>query len=217
MNKKLTFNKVIFTFLLFISIWSLRVILLKPYIDANYILWSRQLINSSIKTLIWLSFALYFIKKYDGQLNISLKEMFTTKIKGKTFFPLFILFIVYHLLRMIFGEFQINPNFHPSQLISQFLVVGLLEEIVFRGWFMNALSSFVSERKANFISAIFFMLIHYPSYIVGGSFQFPSIIIVSVLLFIMSIIFGWVFRKNRSLWTPIILHMIWDLLSITLI
>lgn len=218
MSKKLTLNKIIFTFFLFIVIWSIRITLLKPYIDTHYVFWSRQLINSSIKTLIWFGFALYFIKKYDSQLKISFKEMFTTKIMGKIFFPLLILFVVYHLIGMFltFGKFQINPSFHPSQLISQFLVVGILEEIVFRGWFMNALSSFVSEKKANIISAMFFIVIHYPSYIVGGTFQFPSIIMVSLFIFILGIIFGWTFRKNRSLWTPVILHMIWDLLSITL-
>jgi membrane protease YdiL (CAAX protease family) len=218
MENRLTFKKVVLSYFVFVLIWSVRIVLLKIYIDSNFVFWTKEIINGFIKSVIWFGFALYLIKEHDKKLKISLKEMFTNKIQWKIFLPILIIFIAYNCIGMFstFGGFQISPNFHPSQLISQFLLVGVLEEIVFRGWFYNALSTFIAERKANIIQALFFMGIHYPSYIIGGTFKFPGIILTSVFLFGMGIIFGWTFRKNKSLWTPIILHMVWDLLAISI-
>lgn len=218
MEKRLTLKKVVLSYCIFVLIWSMRIVLLKTYVDSNYVFWTKEIINGFIKTIIWFGFAFYLIKKYDKTLKINFKEMFTNKIQWKIFLPVLIIFIAFNCIGKILtvGGFKVSPNFHPSQLIGQFLLVGILEEILFRGWFYNALSSFISERKANIVQALFFMGIHYPSYIIGGTFKFPSIISISIFLFGMGIIFGWTFRKNKTLWTPIILHMVWDLLAITI-
>lgn len=218
MENRLTLKKVVLSYCFFVLIWSIRIILLKTYIDSNFVFWTKEIINGFIKIVIWFGFAFYLIKKHDKKLKISLKEMFINKIQGKIFLPILIIFVAYNCIGMFltFGGFKISPNFHPSQLISQFFLVGILEEILFRGWFYNVLSTFISERKANVVQALFFMVIHYPSYIIGGTFKFPAIICISVFLFVMGIIFGWTFRKNKSLWTPIILHMVWDLLAVTI-
>ena len=53
-------------------------------------------------------------------------------------------------------------------LVVTAITVGIYEESVFIGWFLNAISTFVSERKANLISSALFVLIHYPGWISAG-------------------------------------------------
>lgn len=216
MDRKLTINKVLLTYLIFLISWSIRVALLNSYINENYYLWSKELINGVIKTIVWFGFAYYFVKKYDTGLKINFKEMFSNKINKKVFFSILIAFIAYYIVAMLImhGGFAFNPNFHPSQLIGKFLIVGILEEFLFRGWFYNSLLDNLSEHRANIVSSLLFVLIHYPGYIMNGTFHFPLIIYISTFIFVLSLIFGWSFRKSKSLWVPIILHMIWDVLSI---
>ncbi|MCI5892203.1 MAG: CPBP family intramembrane metalloprotease [Clostridiales bacterium] len=93
--------------------------------------------------------------------------------------------------------------------------VGIFEESVFRGWLLNAVSTFVSERKANLISSGLFVLIHYPKWIFAG-YDITTIVITSISVYALSLIFGWVFKKNRSIWTGTILHSAWDLITLVL-
>lgn len=83
---------------------------------------------------------------------------------------------------------------------------------MFRGWFLNALSVFVSERKANLISSALFVLIHYPGWIFAG-YELKTVAVTSLSVYALGLIFGWVFRKNRSIWTGAILHSAWDFIT----
>lgn len=218
MKKALALKKVLFTYMIFWVIWTLRVVLLKPLIDANLELWTKEIINGIIKSCIWFGIAIILIKLYDTGLKIKFKEMFTTRIMAQILLPVLGIFLAYYLIAMfvMHGGFYLNPKFHPSQLIGQFLLVGILEEIVFRGWFLNALSLFLKDWKANIVASVMFVLIHVPSWTVSGM-NVAMILSTSIGIFVLSLIFGWTFKKNKSLWTPIILHMIWDILSITVL
>jgi len=216
MRKELSLKKMILTFVVFIAIWSLRITLLKPYIDANYTLWMKEIINGLIKSVIWIGFAYYFIKKYDKQLPVKFNQMFQKPIKFKVILTLMGVIVLYHIFSKIVlcGSLYFNSSFHPSQLIGSFLLAGVIEEFMFRGWFYNGISTFISANKANFITSIFFVLIHYPSYIVAGK-PINVILLNSIGIFIVSLLFGWSFKKSQSLWGSIILHMTWNILSIT--
>lgn len=218
MKKTLTLKKVLFTYAIFFVIWTLRVVLLKPLIDANFELWMKELINGTVKLFIWFGFAAYIIKLYESDLKIGFKEMFAAKTNAKILLSVLSVFTAYYLIGMfvLHGGFYLNPKFHPSQLIGQFLLVGILEEIVFRGWFLNSISSFIKDWKANALTSALFVLIHIPSWAVS-SVDIVTIISTSVGIFILSMVLGWTFSKSKSLWTPIILHMIWDILSITVL
>jgi membrane protease YdiL (CAAX protease family) len=206
------------TYIVFLAIWTLRVVMLKPLIDAKFDLWTKEIINGVIKSIIWVGFAVYLIKLYDVDLKIKLKKMFAMKIKAKTLLPILGIFLAYHLIAMFLMHrgFYLNPKFHPSQLIGQFLLVGVLEETLFRGWFLNTLSSFLRDWEASAITSVMFVLIHIPSWTVNG-LSTVTMISTSIGIFVLSMVFGWTFMKGQSLWTPIVLHMIWDVLSITVL
>ncbi|MDP4179572.1 MAG: CPBP family intramembrane metalloprotease [Bacillota bacterium] len=217
MRKELSIKTVISTFIVFIAIWSIRTALLKTFIDDNFTLWTKEIINGLIKSIIWAGFAYYFIKKYDDQLSIKYNQMLRSPIMFKVLLPLIGVVALYHILSkiIVFGGLYFNHGFHPSQLIGTVFLAGILEEFLFRGWFYNGISSVLSENKAIIISSILFVLIHYPKYIVAST-TIPVMLLSSIGIFVAGVIFGWSFKKSKSLWVPIILHMIWNIVSITI-
>lgn len=217
MDNELTSKKILKTYIIFFIIWVIRLLLLKSYIDTNYSLWAKEILNGIIKSIIWLGFAHFYIKKYSSRLFLTKQQMLRNPIRLRLLLLpagaicLYFLFLMLILHRGIY----LNPDFHPSMLIGSFFLAGFLEESVFRGCFLNGLLMVTSGRKANTIAAVGFLIIHYPSYIIGGT---PAMILYnSIGIFIAGLIFGWSYKKNKSLWAPVILHMLWNLLSITVI
>lgn len=173
-----------------------------------------QLIKSGvIKNLVWTLPALLLVKRFDGEVYVGAKEMFTTKVNFLKYLPLFAVFTVYLLggAFLLKGKIAVSETFGLEKLIVV-LFVGITEETVFRGWLLNAT---LGERKKWLpvaANAVMFLLIHFPVWIHDGEFvgNFRSFAFLSPL--VLGIIFGWTFIKSRSIWIPISLHMYWDLM-----
>ena len=197
---------VIGTYLLIFVLWFAKILIFDGFIN-NMTEWGKALANSFFKCIILIPIPYLLIK--NKKVEVSLKEMFTTKINFDIFGPIAAAFVVKCIVEMFsrFGGLQISDNFHPSDLLVSFLLVGITEELLFRGWIYNALLTCMSENGALILQALLFTSLHFPVYIMSGVIFSMNY----VLLFILGVIFGWTFRKNRSIWTPIILHMMWDL------
>lgn len=139
--------------------------------------------------------------------------MFIIKVQLLKYIPIFFLFTVYLLVGAILGKgkISISETFRFSDLIIV-LFVGITEEMVFRGWLLNAT---VREKKKwipVIINSLMFLLIHFPSWIGEGNFveNFKNLSFLGVI--ILGIIFSWTFIKSKNILIPILLHMYWDLL-----
>ena len=77
-------------------------------------------------------------------------------------------------------------------LITYAIVPGVVEELVFRGWFLGALRPF-GERRALVLSALIFGLAH------GNLTQLP-------FAFILGLLFGFIFLRTGRLWPCMIIH-----------
>ncbi|MCH5296339.1 MAG: CPBP family intramembrane metalloprotease [Ruminococcus sp.] len=180
-------------------------------IENEYI---AQFIKSGvIKNLVWTLPAVLLINYFKNDVYIGLKEMFSNKVSILKYLPIFLIFTAYLLVGAILqkGKISISETFSFSSVIIV-IFVGITEEMVFRGWLLNAT---VSEKKKWFpiiINSIMFLLIHFPIWIHEGHFveNFQSFGFLSVI--ILSIIFSWTFIKSKNIWIPIFLHMYWDLL-----
>ncbi len=165
-----------------------------------------------IKNLLWTLPAVILINKYKDSLSLSLKEMFTfTKesVKYLWVFPAFLAYIVISIL-IHGGTIGINKDFGLADIIVV-LFVGITEEIVFRGWLLNATVK-RNQDVAIAVNGVMFLMIHFPIWICSGTFisSFTSFGFVSIIA--LSVIFSLVFIKTKSLILPITLHMFWDLL-----
>lgn len=166
-----------------------------------------------IKNLIWTLPAILLVKHFQSNVYVGLKEMFSVKARWLKYLPIFLLMTIYLLGGVLLqkGELAISETFEASDLIIV-LFVGITEEMVFRGWLLNAT---VGEKKKWLpvgINAILFLFIHFPVWIYEGKFieNFQTFGFLSIVL--LSVLFSWTFLKSKRIWIPVLLHMYWDLL-----
>jgi len=156
------------------------------------------------------------IRYYQGDMWIGLKDMFTTKPKWFKGAPLLLLVFAPILQSLLHrGTIAIHPNFEPTSLIGAVVFVGITEEIVFRGFLLNAFLKRMKMQYAIALDAVLFLFIHYPIWIYRG-LGASEILMASVTVPILSVFFAFSFIKTKNIIVPIVLHMIWNLLTITL-
>lgn len=199
----------------FYTLWAVFEIVVKSMLSniiTNDIL--CQLVKSGvIKNLIWTLPAILLIKYFNTEVYIPLNEMFAKKVNWLKYMPIFILFTIYILASVILinGNLVISDDFSKNDIIIV-LFVGLTEEMVFRGWLLNATIHENKKWLYIFINGIMFLAIHFPKWFYDGIFisSFANFSFLGVM--ILSVIFSWTFIKSRNIFVPITLHMYWDLL-----
>lgn len=203
--------------IVFYGLWTVWEFLVKDMISASvkneYL--SQFIKSGVIKNLFWVLPAVLLVKRFDGEIYVGLREMFTTKVMVWRYLPIFLLFTVYLLSGVILlkGAITVSKTFRPSDIIIV-LFVGITEETVFRGWLLNAFIGGNGNKKwlAVILNSVMFLLIHFPVWIRSGVFfeEFRNFGFLGIL--ILSGIFGWTFIKSKNIWIPVTLHMWWDLL-----
>lgn len=209
---KLSIKIIIISYVIFLAGWIFRVTCIDLTNFNEYVSWA---IGFIIHIVWWQLFAFFFIKRYNADLKISYEEMVKTKPKLKILLPLLVIAVVYNLSVYFLDRNGFSREMKLFDLIITTLTVGIFEESVFRGWFLNAMAHFTSEWKANLISSALFVFIHYPSWIVHG-YDVVTIISNSVSIYILSLLFGWTFKKSKSIWTGAIFHSFWDFITFIL-
>lgn len=77
------------------------------------------------------------------------------------------------------------------------VIAPIVEELIFRGCIYTVLKKYAGMIPALLFTSIFFSLIH------NSVFAFFPLIILSMMLI-------WAYEKTKSLWTPIVMHMIFN-------
>lgn len=217
--KKLTVNFIMLSLLGFILFW---VVLTDAWGTSRLIFSDNIIIGQYLygyaTRIIWVLPAVILISKSkQDSLAIPWKTLISKPSVNKFFVITLSLMVIYSLVGMIVmhGEFNLNvENF--VFLLIKVLIVGVVEETVFRGWGYNALCSLTTHRKATILSSLMFAFIHCPAYIIKymvyGDFEFLVMLQQFVIAFLFGILFCTLLRKGKSLWNPIIAHSFYDLL-----
>ena len=222
-NKKLIATLVIYC-ILFYGFWTVFELLIKNQLLAltgNNDIVMEFIRSGIIKNLVWTVPAIILVKKFESDMYIGLKEMFTTKINFLQILPIFILCIIYCLAAAFRSVgISIKESFGWSQIIIV-IFVGITEEMVFRGWLLNStLKNADKEWKqwlAVGINSVMFLCIHFPIWIHDGVFFTNLQGLAFMGIIILSFIFSWLFIKTRNILVPVALHMLYDLLIFMLI
>lgn len=212
-KKRVPISVLVLYSILFYLAWTLYEFLLRPYLDSvQSEALSTLLKDGLVKNIVWTVPALILIVKNGGRLFADLKEMFTFKKEDAKYLFVFLFFTVYLLLNLVIhgSRIEISDTFCLSDIIVV-LFVGVTEELVFRGWLLNATLE-RGEELAIGINSLMFLCIHFPIWIYEGVFvtNFTSLGFLTIIM--LSIIFGYVFAKTKNIILPITLHMYWDLL-----
>jgi len=192
--------------LCFYTIWAIFELYIKSNIDS-------QVIKSGvIKPVIWVLPAMLLIHKFRDSVQVGLKDMVVTKVKWWRYLWVYALLAVYALLGGLIQEGGLSFSIDMGALIIV-MFVGITEEMVFRGWLLNATVKDIPQWLAVLLNALMFLAIHFPRWIQEGifistiaSFNFMGIIILSV-------VFSLSFLKSKNILIPVTMHMLYDFLA----
>ncbi|MET4562747.1 membrane protease YdiL (CAAX protease family) [Lysinibacillus parviboronicapiens] len=202
--KKNNMKILIVYLLLFNTVWTFKELWLMPYINTFEVTTSVFL-NALIKILIWIVPVWLYIKFYLDSNPIHYLKM-NNNIKRGLFWgiSLSILLFLYFAFQVYFlNEESFNFKLSLNNYINGVLLVGVTEEIVFRGLILQELSKRFTFWKANTVTALLFLVVHYGIWIYEGVFfDFYS----HIYVFLVGLIFGLVFKKTGSFWSVVILH-----------
>ena len=112
---------------------------------------------------------------------------------------------------MLFTRKGIHINgFTIDDFFNKFLLVGIEEELVFRGLILNGLSKKDKFAKASIITSILFALVHIPLYI-RSELLLSDIILNCLKIVVISCFYNGIFNETKSIWPIVIFHSFWDI------
>jgi len=209
---------IILFYMVLLVVWGIRELWLRSIMSASLGEWSFEVCETTIKLLVWTLPAAFGVWYYKNDVLLSWREMLTAKVKWLKYFLVLLGFIAYNVIGVFVlnANFTVSPDFRISSLVGAVLFVGITEEAVFRGFFLNALLKKMKTWYAVLLTALLFLLIHFPIWIYKGILLSTFLSGGFLLVVVLSIIFSWTFIKSRNIFVPIILHMSWNLLVILL-
>ncbi|MEG3840688.1 type II CAAX endopeptidase family protein [Microcoleus sp. herbarium14] len=102
-----------------------------------------------------------------------------------------------------------SPNIYLLVEAYFVLVNSLIEEFTWRWFVCNKCQIIVPERKAIFLSSLFFTLHHI--FVIAAYSDWPAVILGSLAVFAAGVIWSQSYLTYRSLWSSYISHAIADL------
>ena len=189
---------------LFYSVWTIKELWLIEYIYSFGKIIS-PLFEASIKSIIWIVPTCLYIKYFLYtnpnnylKMNVNVKKGFFWGIVLSLLLGS-CLILEEHIFNGISFKFELSFD----DYLNTFLIAGLAEEILFRGLILQELNKKITFWKSNVITAILFLVVHYPIWIYNNIiFHYGS----HVYVFFIGLLFGFVYKKTSSLWSVVILH-----------
>jgi len=207
----------VFSLLGFIALWAVLT-------DAwNYsgLLFSDRLrmagtyLYGYFSRIIWMAPAFFLIFRFEQKLFWSGKQLFSRPRAE----PVFVIFLV---LTSIYGLLSTAGNDHSGHMADGNLllltvklgIVGIGEELVFRGWGYNVLVKAYPAAVSLAVSACMFVLLHWPAYFIKlllyGQFDLPGFAAQSVSALVCGLLFAVMLKRSGTLWNPVIAHFYYD-------
>lgn len=203
----------------FFLIWSLRAIVLIRIDEGIESSFNRNVYSNALKFIVWVVPA--FITLGVLRLKPLAYLKLTTRVNERGLVVGALVTLVW-LSVVVLGEAMIsgrNAGVILTARSPEWLTIlasvsfsPICEEVLFRGFFLNRLRESLSFWRANVISALLFMLAHWPYWVSKNGFS-PPVIKDSVNVFLLGCLFGWLMKKTNSLWPAIGAHIANNFLS----
>jgi CAAX amino terminal protease family. len=213
---KLSLFKILAFYVIFLAVWSVFEIWLVPIMESSLGAWEQALCGTVIKLAVWTVPAVLLVRHYKEDVLFSLREMFTARFKWYKYTLILLGFAAYNIIGALIvnRNLSISSEFEISSLIGTVIFVGITEEVVFRGFLLNALLKRMKAWPAVLLTALMFLVIHFPIWIHEGVWLSNLLSGGFFAVILLSIIFSWTFIKSKNIIVPIVLHMAWNLLII---
>lgn len=213
-RKKRQFQYILLSLFGFVILWAIATDAwgYSSHLTVRY----GNYIYAVLSRLVWVTPAVWLIFRYSDSITLSKQELFSRLVWNKSLVIVLTVSLVVSLAGMLVthGGFWLNPTVNIPLEIIKICFVGFVEEAVFRGWGYNALSATVTNREAVIYSTVFFVLLHSPAYFVRfyrfGTMDYSTWLIQSLTTAIWGMAGCWLLKKSRTIWNPIIAHIIYD-------
>ena len=96
-----------------------------------------------------------------------------------------------------------------NSILGTSLLVGVIEEIPYRGFMLRKIGEWLNFWLANTITALLFLAIHLPGWFALRTFNTTAAITITVFGFVMGLVVRW----SNSLWAAIVAHSANDFMS----
>lgn len=222
MKRGITLLDVVISLLGFILLWTV-VTDAWGYSSCLFLSDNGSYFYGYISRLVWVLPAIFLIITKDDCLMLHRKELLSRPRINRQFMVVFLAILLYCFISMlaVHKGLWINRTIPFWLVVMKYFLVGCVEETVFRGWGYNALAKVMTNRKAVAISALLFMLLHWPAYFIRlfrfGTFDCAGLLMQSFSALVWGVIACWLLKKSKTLWNPILAHFTYDLLCIILI
>lgn len=184
--------------------------------------WSQYIYGFLSRSLWVMPFVVLAMRKGES-IQFPARQLFGLHVHWPSFLGVLAASVLCVIVGMYLnhGGLWINPEIRLSQELPKYIVVGFVEEMVYRGWGMNAFGAYMSSQRANVLASLYFALLHFPAYLVGwyvnGVFSPSAMLGQAASVFVLGLVFGYVLQKSRSIWPPAFLHFWYDLTFVFLI
>ena len=202
----------------FFAVWTLRATVFYAIdleLESGV---SRRIYSESIKFFLWTIPVFLFVIFVDKSNPLTILKLDTRPAKKNLFYAALVS-IVYFALIIAF-EFFINRRFldlnlnstEMLKLLGSVSITPISEEILFRGFILKKLSGMTSFGRANLITSILFVGVHYPNWLWVNGLQ-RWILITSISILTLSLLLGWLVKKTDSLYPSIAAHIVNNFIS----
>ena len=165
--------------------------------------------------IVWMLTAFILIHRLDQNLFWNRKHLFSAPRAEPVFVVFMVLTTIYALAIMGINHGSWHITQENILLLSiKFLIVGIGEETVFRGWGYNLLKKVSSNAASLILSTCMFVALHWPAYwikwLLYGQFSLPEMIAQSLSALFCGLLFAVMLQRSGTLWNPILAHAYYD-------
>lgn len=170
------------------------------------------LLNLSIKLLVWVAPVMLYLRFVDGVAPLTYLKLHQRVGRG------IVVALALTALNFVGSVARFgwpHPTLQAVTWNSVFgasMLVGVIEEIPYRGFMLQKFAERVGFWAANLITALLFLSVHLP----GWSALHLLTVDRLVFVFVFGLVMAIVFRYSGSLWAAIVAHSANDFLSVVL-
>ena len=218
MKPRLSFRMILISLIGFVLLWA---VLSDAWGYSEHLVFpNSSYVYGYLSRLLWVLPALLLMLRYRNELHVPMRVLFSApKWNPSLGIVLFASVLVVAVSMVIaHGSFWFNREANLPLTVLKFVLVGFVEETIFRGWGYNALRTATTERKAVLVSSLCFAAVHIPAYLIKW-YRFGSLDLFGMLVqcgstLVFGTVFCWLLKKSKTLWNPILAHAIYDLLYV---
>jgi hypothetical protein len=199
----------------FYAVWSCYILLITPHFGRGPLF---LIVENLVKLAVWTLPVLVVVRYVDRQDPLAYLKLRGNIRPGVLYGLLAGVLLATYLVgqRLVAGFHGFDLGFAWSQWIGGVVLVGVTEEVVFRGFVLQRLLTVTRFRWANLVTSFLFLLIHFPRWIRDGQMASAEIIGAILYVFAFSYLQGYLLKRSGSLWSCFLSHAIGNLTSFAL-